>query len=132
MATGFLSHKIPSFCADDFKDYKIERTGLKSLKVNAIKVHAVGSSANNASSYYSGSVGRWREYELLLTKGGNLVIFKVDFTQWQGERNIYHASVCKSNEDINQVFSGKVDWLLRKVQDYIEEELGISIAETVE
>lgn len=102
---------------DEMKEYVIERDNGPSIKFTGIHVAGAGSSANNAAgSSYSGQTGRWCELDLYQTKGGKFVCAEVGYTQWQGERNRYSATVCDTEAEVIKFFGQ--GWLAKRLYDY--------------
>lgn len=77
-------------------------------------IGAASSSDNNASgSSYSGSTGRWTELKLYKTIGGRYICHQVGRTRWQGERDLYKAKVCETEEDVISFFGHR--WLAKEL-----------------
>jgi hypothetical protein len=129
---AFLSHLVSQYEADDFKKIVIKREGDIPLRAEAICIIDVQSSSNNAASNYSGSTGRSRKYRVYLSKGGNLLIKRVDESQWQGERDRFLGYVFKSVEEIKECSLFKGGWLERDLLSEIEETCKLEVGETVE
>ncbi len=106
--------------------FTIKRDNAPDLKFTGELVAAASSSANNASSSYSGSVGRWTELSLYRTKGGKFVCQSEGCTQWQGEHNRHAAAVCETPEAVCEFFGSS--WLAKELY----ENAGIDCAERVD
>jgi hypothetical protein len=84
----------------DFSEKILRVTNGRPVKFKGISIASCETSDNNARSDYSGSPGRWREYIVYLTSGGNLVLFRDDCTRWQGENNRRYATLFRSTEEL--------------------------------
>jgi len=104
---------------DDMKEWTVERDDGPNLKFTGYVLGNVSSSANNASSNYSGSVGRWRELTLYKTAGGKFICEDIGHTQWQGEHDRKRAAVCTTPEEVQKFFGH--GWLAKDL--YAEAEL---------
>jgi hypothetical protein len=82
----------------------VGRSGDRDLSFEGALIAKVRSSPNNASSDYSGRVGRWATFALYITKSENYVCEQVDHTQWDGEDEHYSAAVCKNVDQIIEFF----------------------------
>ncbi len=82
----------------------VRRDGEKNLEFDGELIAEAESSANNASSDYSGDVGRWTELKLYRTKAGKFVASRVNHTQWQGERDSHEASACDNEAAVAEFF----------------------------
>ena len=129
---GFLSHLVPSH-ADNFKKGTFKRAGQIPIVSNVVCLVEEESSNNNAMSNYSGSVGRHRVYKAYLTSGGNLIVTKTDYSQWEGEHTRSSSSVYKSLDDLREceIFN-RGSWLEQDFLDAIKEAIALEIAEVVE
>ena len=85
------------------------------LRFNGELVAKTSSSPNNASSCYSGSVGRWMRLELYRTAGGKFVCSSTGYTQWQGEKDRRKAAVCETEADVIEFFGH--GWLAKDLYE---------------
>ncbi|MGK2953301.1 MAG: hypothetical protein ACSLEZ_13070 [Thiobacillus sp.] len=108
------------------KEHTINRDNDRDLVFTGELVASASSSANNASSSYSGSVGRWTELRLYRTKGGKYVCQSIGRTQHQGEHNRHTAAVCETDEAVCEFFGSS--WLAKELY----ENAGIDCAERVD
>lgn len=93
----------------------IENDGAPNIRITGQLLVCTSSSANNASSYYSGSVGRWTELNLYKTAGGRFVAQSIGHTQWQGEHTRYKAAVCQTEADVIEFFGH--GWLAKNLYE---------------
>lgn len=89
-------------------------------------VAQVSSSPDQASSYYSGSTGRYTILRLFRTRGGKLVAEQTGRTQWQGERDRIKVAVCDDEKAVIEFFGH--GWLAKDLY----EEAGISDVTEIE
>jgi hypothetical protein len=108
------------------KPFNIKRTDARDLKFTGELLSSAESSANDASGSYSGSVGRWTELNLYLTKAGKYVCQRISYTKWLGERDSYEAGVHDTAEAVFDFFGG--GWLAKELYT----EAGLDTSETVE
>ena len=73
------------------------------------------SNANNSSSYYSGSVGRWMQLELYRTASGRFVCQSTGYTRWDGEQDRRKAAVCESESEVITFFGH--GWLAKDLYE---------------
>jgi hypothetical protein len=104
----------------------VERDGAANIRFKGELIATTSSSANNASSYYSGSTGRWKTLNLWKTAGGKYVGQIVGHTQWQGEHTRHAAAVCADLAAVQDFFGH--DWLAKDLYA----EAGIDAVEDVE
>lgn len=78
-------------------------------------VASASSSANNASGYYSGSVGRWTELKLYKTASGKFIAQSIGHTQWQGEHTRYKSVVCADEAAVIAFFGH--GWLAKALYE---------------
>jgi len=90
------------------------------------QVASVASSNNNASSYYSGTTGRWTTLQLYKTKSGKYVCQSIGHTQWQGESTRYKVSICEDEAGVIAFFGH--GWLAK----HLYEEAGIVDAQEID
>lgn len=83
-------------------------------------VAQVSSSPDQASSYYSGSNGRYTILRLFRSRGGKLIAEQTGRTQWQGERDRIKVAVCDDEKAVIEFFGH--GWLAKDLY----EEAGIS------
>lgn len=110
----------------DMETFTLKNDNAPAVRFTGVEVASASSSANNASSYYSGSVGRWTVLELYKTKGGKFIAHSVGRTQWQGEHDRYKVAVCETEADVIAFFGH--GWLAKDLY----EEAGISDVTEVE
>ena len=108
------------------EDIIIERDGQSSLKFRGEEIASAASSQNNASSYYSGSTGRWTELTLYKTAKGKFVCHEVGRTCWQGEHDRHSGAVCETEAEVIAFFGH--GWLAKNLYS----EAGIEDVESVE
>ncbi len=97
-------------------DYHLRVDNAADVKFIGELLGFVCSSSNNAAgSRYSGEVGRWTELNLYKTSGCNFVCYRVEHTQWQGERNKYTCHICKDMSGVYEFFGH--DWLAKDLYD---------------
>ncbi len=108
------------------EQFIVERDGAPDLRFTGELVCSTSSSANNASSYYSGSTGRWRTLKLWKTQSGKFVCQSVGHTQWQGEKTRYSAAVCDDDSAVMEFFGH--GWLAKDLYS----EAGIEAVEDLD
>jgi hypothetical protein len=86
------------------KEIIVKQTVGRALKFKGEKVASAETSADRASGIYSGSTGRWTEYHLWKTSGGNYVGKQIHRTQWQGEDDAHEAKLLKSEKEVFDFF----------------------------
>jgi len=128
---GFLSRICPDYIAKFEKIQFRSDKGRDKIASCAI-IAEVASSHNNASAAYSGSAGRWRELEAYLTSGGNILIYDIRRTCWQGESDQYSVTVIKSEKELAQYWIDHPGWLTRDLLEGIEKVTSVCVAEEVE
>ena len=82
------------------QEFTVKQTEGRALKFKGEKLASAETTANNASGKYSGSTGRWTEYHLWQTSGGNYVGKIIHRTQWQGEHDLHEAKLLKSPQEV--------------------------------
>lgn len=110
----------------DEKTIVVERAGDRDIRFVGELIGEVSSSANNASSNYSGSTGRWSELRLYRSRGGKLICEQIGKTQWIGEHDRCSGAVCDTEAEVIAFFG--LGWLAKELYD----EAGIDYAEAVE
>jgi hypothetical protein len=95
------------------KQYTITRDGERDLVFTGEIIASASSSANNASSSFSGSVGRWTELTLYKTKGGKYICESIGRTQHQGEHTRHKGAVCETSECVCEFFGDS--WLAKEL-----------------
>lgn len=112
--------------ASDMETITIEIDNEPNIRFTGELVASAGSSANNASSYYSGSTGRWAELALYKTVGGKYVCEQIGRTQWQGEHDRRTGAVCSTVKEVIDFFGhgwlAKVLYAEAKIEDAIDVE----------
>lgn len=106
--------------------FTLKNDGAPDVRFTGVELASTSSSANNASSYYSGSVGRWTVLELYKTKGGKFIAHSIGRTQWQGEHDRYKVAVCETEAEVIAFFGH--GWLAKSLY----EEAGIVDVTNVE
>lgn len=96
------------------------------LRFSGELVAEASSSANNASSYYSGQTGRSTTLRLYRTAGGKFACQSIGHTMWQGEHDRYSAAVCETEAEVIAFFGA--GWLAKELYSAA----GIEAVETVE
>ena len=104
----------------------IPRDNEKDLRFTGELVAEVQSSANNASTRYSGSTGRWTVLKLYKTKAGKFVCQSIGRTQWDKETDRYSGAACTTHDEVTAFFGH--GWLAKELYG----EAGIDDAETIE
>ena len=99
----------------DMETFTLKNDNAPAVRFTGVEVASASSSANNASSYYSGSVGRWTVLELYKTKGGKFIAHSVGHTQWQGEHDRYKVAVCETEADVIAFFGH--GWLAKSLYE---------------
>lgn len=108
----------------------IRRTGQAPLRVRGELLASAESSSNNASSAYSGSVGRSQEARVIRTATGKHVVAIHYCTCWQGEHDTFDAAVLPGLKQCVEYLEDKVPaWLLQDLIHDLGEE---AVAEEVE
>ena len=97
----------------DNEKITIEIDNRPDIRFTGERLAAVKSSANNASSSYSGQPGRWTQLALYKTKGGKYVCHKIGHTIWQGESDSYSGKVCETLDDVKAFFGH--GWLAKEL-----------------
>ena len=115
---------IPAVITSDI-DFDEESTNMETITIKndnapAIRftgelVAKVSSSANNASSNYSGHTGRYTILRLYKTKGGKFIAESIGVTQWQGEHDRHKAQVCENEADVIAFFGH--GWLAKDLYE---------------
>lgn len=128
---GFLSHICQNYTG------KFEKVQFRSDKgrdkiASCVIIAESASSHNNASSAYSGSAGRWRELEAYLTSGGNILIYDIRRTCWQGESDQYAVTIIKSEDELAKYWIDHPGWLTRDLLGDVEKVTNVCVAEEVE
>lgn len=106
--------------------YTLENDGAPDVRFTGELLASVASSNNNASSYYSGSTGRWSTLSLYKTKGGRFVAQSIGHTQWQGEHTRYKVGVCETVEEVAKFFGH--GWLAK----HLYHDAGLEVVQDVE
>lgn len=104
----------------------LKRDNALDFRFNGRLIAEASSSANNASSSYSGACGRWTTLSLYETDGGRYVCQSIGHTIWEGEHDRYSAAVCDSEAEVIQFFG--TGWLAKELYA----KAGIEAVETVE
>jgi len=111
---------------ENMETITLENDNAPSIRFVGEEVASASSSSNNASSYYSGTVGRWTVLKLYKTKGGKFVAQSIGHTQWQGEHDRYKSVVCADEAAVIEFFGH--GWLAK----LLYEEAGIEDATEVD
>lgn len=96
----------------------LDNDGARDVRFTGELLASTSSSANNASSYYSGAPGRWTTLNLYKTKGGKFVCQSVGHTQWQGEHTRHKTQVCETEADVVAFFGH--GWLAKHLYEAAE------------
>ena len=99
----------------DMEVITLENDNAPAVRFSGELVAETSSSANNASSYYSGSTGRWTTLKLYKTKSGKLVCQSIGHTQWQGEHDRYKVAVCDTSAEVIAFFGH--GWLAKALYE---------------
>lgn len=99
----------------DMETITLENDNAPDVRFTGEEVASSSSSANNASSYYSGSTGRWTVLKLYKTKGGKFIAQSIGRTQWQGEHDRYKVAVCETEADVIAFFGH--GWLAKSLYE---------------
>lgn len=110
----------------DMETFTLKNDNAPDVRFTGEMVAETSSSNNNASSYYSGTTGRWTTLKLYKTKAGTFIAQSIGYTQWQGEHTRYKVAVCESEADVIQFFGH--GWLAKDLYA----EAGISAVRDVE
>jgi len=86
------------------KKYTLERDDAPSLTFMGMKIAGARTSSDRAHEDWSRSVGRSSKFLLFRTQAGSFVCQRIEYTQWQGENDAYHAAVCKSDAEVVEFF----------------------------
>lgn len=97
----------------DMDEHIVERDNDSDIKFRGELIASESSSNNNASSYYSGSPGRWTTLALYRTAGGRYVCEQVGHTQWQGEHDRRSGAVCETVDEVIEFFGH--GWLAKQL-----------------
>lgn len=84
--------------------FTVKRDDARNITFTGELVATAATSANNACSDYSGSVGQWTELELYRTEAGRYICSCVERTQWQGSRDSHDAEVADAEADVIDFF----------------------------
>lgn len=103
---------IPSVSTIDIDIYEgadmdtitLENDNAAHVRFSGEMVAETSSSDNTASSYYSGSTGRWTTLVLYRTAAGKFVAQSIGHTRWQGEHNRYKVAVCETEAEVVAFF----------------------------
>jgi len=98
----------------------LSNPGAPDVRFTGKLVAKVSSSPDLASSYYSGSTGRYTVLRLFRTRGGKFIAESTGVTQWQGERDRIKVKVCETEAEVIEFFGH--GWLAKDLY----EEAGIS------
>jgi len=102
----------------------IKKDSGRDLKFSGTRIAEACESPNNSSPNYSGETGRWTEYRLYRTTGGNYVCEILCRTQWQGEHDSTQTLVTKDKQEVFNFFGDS--WLAKELyqdwgEEYVEE-----------
>lgn len=111
---------------EDMAEITLDNQGAPNLRFVGKLVAEMSSSPDQASSYYSGSTGRYTILRLFRTRGGKFVAEKTGRTQWQGERDRINIAVCDDEKAVIEFFGH--GWLAKDLY----EEAGISDVTEIE
>ena len=82
----------------------VQRDDERDLSFEGKLIAVAQTSPNNACSDYSGSPGRWTELYLYKTRAGQMVCWRAERTQWQGERDQHEGKVCMDADGVVAFF----------------------------
>jgi hypothetical protein len=121
----------------DFEVKILKVTNSRPVKFKGIQLTYCGTSHNNAHPDYSGVVGRWRDYTVYLTSGGNLLLEREDLTCWQGEEDRRFTTLFKSEDQLKGLFDkmehiGKAEKILMTALEGLGIDLSKDLDETAE
>ena len=109
---------------ENIGEWTVENSEGRDVRFTGERLGSAASTANNASSYYSGQTGRWVELALYRTQAGRYVCEKVERTQSQGDQA--SALVCDTVEEVMAFFGH--DWVAKGLYD----EAGIDTTQVIE
>ncbi|MDH5188493.1 MAG: hypothetical protein OEW37_05995 [Rhodospirillaceae bacterium] len=110
----------------EMETYTVEIDNQPNVKFTGKKIGGASTSNNQASSYYSGTVGRWTVLRLYQTAKGKYICEQINYTQHQGEHNRFSGAVCETLDEVFKFFGYR--WLAKELYD----DAGIECTVTVE
>lgn len=111
---------------DGMEQITLINPGSPDVRFTGKLVAKVSSSPDQASSYYSGSTGRYTVLRLFRTRGGKFIAETTGVTQWQGERDRVKVAVCETEKEVIEFFGH--GWLAKDLY----EQAGIEDVQEVE
>ncbi len=101
----------------------VHRTGQAPLRVRGEVIASSESSANNASSHYSGSPGISSETTIYKTTSGKIIVAIHHSTCWEGEHDSDEAAVFVNLKQAVDFLSERVSgWMLQELVKVLGEE----------
>lgn len=97
----------------DMETIILENDNAPGIRFKGELIAEASSSANRASSSYSGATGRWTELKLYRTAGGRYVAQSIGYTQWTGEHTRYTTRACETVADVIEFFGR--GWLAKEL-----------------
>ena len=110
MPEAAINQLIPALTVTDITEdsdmeiITLENDNAPDVRFNGELVAKTSSSPDTASSYFSGSTGRYTILSLYKTAGGKFVAHKIGVTQWQGERDRNTVKVCENVAEVVEFF----------------------------
>jgi hypothetical protein len=92
----------------------LKRTDQRTLSFSGELLWEDETSPDSAHPNYSGSPGRWTVARLYQTAKGKYVLQVIQYTAWQGERDIHEALVFNAPEEV-------VDWAEQNLPGWAED-----------
>lgn len=97
----------------DNEEITIEIDNCPDIRFTGKILATAKSSANNASSSYSGQTGHWTELKLYKTKGGKYICYRIGYTLWEGATDSHKGKVCETLDDVKAFFGH--GWLAKEL-----------------
>ena len=92
----------------------LDRDNGAALRFEGALMASISSSPNTAhGGRYSGETGRWMTLRLYRTRGGKYATQRISHTQWQGEKDIHQAAVCRGEAEVMKFFG--YGWLAKEL-----------------
>lgn len=82
----------------------LDRTNNSPLTFTGNKLGEACSSPDSGLPHYSGSPGRWEEYSLFQTAGGQYICYRCSCSQWLGEHTTEEAHVAANLPEVVAYF----------------------------
>lgn len=95
------------------KEIIVKRDDGLDLKFRGELLAIAASSSERQDSNYSGNVARWIELYLYKTEAGKYVCQRIGRTRMQGERDIFTATVCATEQEVIEFFG--TGWLSKEL-----------------